>query len=282
MKPITIKSILTALSIVVALTAYLGWLDDIGERYTQQGLKRALITYGVARGLNGVISVAQGTEVAFEPVGVGMTFTPGQILDPVNDLIERFSWVVMASGASLGVQSVLMQVTSWPWFTSIIMIFLVFSILSLWRYHLFSEVFKTFIFKMTLVLLIVRFFIPIIAIMNETLYITFLEPQYVEAKQSLQQTADDIEKIDDQQQPPVASEDASILDKVESIYNSAGNALDVKARLDSLKLTVAKVSESALNMIVVFVIQTLIFPLLFMWLTLQLLKFVIRIKLPVL
>jgi len=281
MKPITIKSILTALGIVVALTAYLGWLDDIGERYTQQGLKRALITYGVARGLNGVISVAQGTELAFEPVGVGLTFTPGQILDPVNDLIERFSWVVLASGSSLGVQSVLIQVTSWSWFTSIIMLFLIFSILSLWRHQLFSQAFKNFIFKVTVVLIIVRFFIPIIAIMNEALYLTFLEPQYIEAKQSLQQTADDIEKINDQQQP-VIDEDASIIDKVTNVYNSASNALDIKGRLDSLKLTVAEVSESALNMIVVFVLQTLIFPLLFMWLTLQLLKFVIKIKLPAL
>jgi len=281
MKPITIKSILTALGIVVALTAYLGWLDDIGERYTQQGLKRALITYGVARGLNGVISVAQGTELAFEPVGVGLTFTPGQILDPVNDLIERFSWVVLASGSSLGVQSVLIQVTSWSWFTSIIMLFLIFSILSLWRHQLFSQAFKNFIFKVTVVLIIVRFFIPIIAIMNEALYLTFLEPQYIEAKQSLQQTADDIEKINDRQQP-VIDEDASIIDKVTNVYNSASNALDIKGRLDSLKLTVAEVSESALNMIVVFVLQTLIFPLLFMWLTLQLLKFVIKIKLPAL
>jgi len=281
MKPITIKSILTALGIVVALTAYLGWLDDIGERYTQQGLKRALITYGVARGLNGVISVAQGTELAFEPVGVGLTFTPGQILDPVNDLIERFSWVVLASGSSLGVQSVLIQVTSWSWFTTIIMLFLIFSILSLWRHHLFSQAFKNFIFKATVVLIIVRFFIPIIAIMNEALYLTFLEPQYIEAKQSLQQTADDIEKINDQQQP-VVDEGASIIEKVTNVYNSASNALDIKGRLDSLKLTVAEVSESALNMIVVFVLQTLIFPLLFMWLTLQLLKFVIKIKLPAL
>ena len=280
MKPVTIKSILTALSIVIALTAYLGWLDDIGERYTQQGLKRALITYGVARGLNGVISVAQGTEVAFEPVGVGLTFTPGQILDPVNDLIERFSWVVLASGASLGVQNVLIQITGWLWFTSIIMVFLCLSVFLLWRHASFSKTVKNTVFKMTLVLIIVRFSIPVIAVINEALYLTFLQPQYIEATNNLQQTADDIEKLSDERRP-VISDDASIIDKFESIYNSASNALDIKGQLDTLKSTVSKVSESAINMIVVFVIQTLIFPLLFMWLTLQLLKFVIRIKLPV-
>ena len=272
-----IKLGLTALAFVFSLTVYLGWLDEAGERYTQQGLKRALITYGVARGLNGVISVAQGTELAFEPVGVGITFTPGQILDPVNDLIERFSWVVLASGASLGVQSVLIKVTSWFWFTSIVMAFLLAAVLSIWKRLLFPVAVKNLIYKTTVLLLIVRLCIPVIAILNEALYLTFLEPQYIEASLNLQQTADEIDKLNEQQQSVIV-DSPSLLEQVKSAYASASNALDIKGQLDALKVTVAELSENALNMIVVFTAQTLIFPLLFLWLTLQLLKFVIYFK----
>ena len=60
-------------------------LDEQGQHYTNEALKRSLVTFGVARGLNGVISVAQGTEVALQPAGIGLTFTPGQILDPLNE-----------------------------------------------------------------------------------------------------------------------------------------------------------------------------------------------------
>lgn len=278
MKSVYIKLGVSLVAIIIALTAYVGWLDNMGEQYTQQGLKRALITYGVARGLNGVISVAQGTEVAFEPVGVGMTFTPGQILDPVNDLIERFSWVVLASGASLGVQNILIQVTSWLWFTSIILVFLCLSIYVLWRQSSQSIVTRNFIYKTSLVLIIVRFSIPAIAVVNEVLYETFLEPQYVEAKLSLQQTSNDIDMIKNPQ--PVVSEDASIVEKVKYVYHSASDVLDVKSQLELLKKTVANVSESALNMMVVFIMQTLIFPLLFLWLTLKLIKFVMKVDLP--
>ena len=272
-----IKLGLTALACIFALTVYLGWIDEAGERYTQQGLKRALITYGVARGLNGVISVAQGTELAFEPVGVGITFTPGQILDPVNDLIERFSWVVLASGASLGVQSVLIKVTSWFWFTSIVMAFLLAAVLSIWKRLLFPVAVKNLIYKTTVLLLIVRLCIPVIAILNEALYLTFLEPQYIEASLNLQQTADEIDKLNEQQQSVIV-DSPSLLEQVKSAYASASNALDIKGQLDALKVTVAELSENALNMIVVFTAQTLIFPLLFLWLTLQLLKFVIYFK----
>jgi len=259
------------------MIAWSGWLDEIGENYAQQGLKRALITYGVARGLNGVISVAQGTELAFEPAGVGLTFTPGQILDPINDLVERFSWVVLASGASLGVQNVLMQVTGWFWFTVIILLFLFISALLLWRHYLFSETARKIIIKITLVLMVIRFAIPVIAVLNEALYLNFLEPQYIEAKNSLQQTTEEIENLNNQQQPDL-NKDATIIDKVKYAYHSASNALDIKSHLDSLKSIVAEVSESALNMIVVFVIQTLVFPLLFIWLALQLIKFIINFK----
>ena len=288
MKSVYIKLGLTLLACVFAFTAYFGWLDQTGEQYTQQGLKRALVTYGVARGLNGVISVAQGTELAFEPVGVGLTFTPGQILDPVNDLIERFSWVVLASGASLGVQSVLIKVTSWSWFSGISLIFLFFSVLSLWKYQIFSASVKNIIFKATLLLVVIRFCIPIIAIINETLYFTFLEPQYIEAKQNLEKTADDIEKLNNQQQPinvdrvstSEKEETASLIEQVKSVYASASNALDIKGQLDALKSAVSKLSENTLNMIVVFVVQTLIFPLFFLWMTVLLLKFIFNFKPP--
>jgi len=79
------RIIITVLGLGLLLIAQLGSLDEAGVVHTEKGLSRALVTYGISRGLNGVISVVQGTEVAIEPVGVGMTFTPGQILDPVND-----------------------------------------------------------------------------------------------------------------------------------------------------------------------------------------------------
>jgi len=273
------KSLITFLVVFLVIISYFGWIDDIGENYTEQGLKRALITYGVARGLNGVISVAQGTEVAIEPLGVGLTLAPGQILDPVNDLVERFSWVVLASGASLGIQRVLIQVTSWIWFSLFVSALLISAIVFMWRTDtakdkVDKDKVRDALYRMAVIFLIIRFAIPVIAIVNEGLYIAFLSPQYEEAKQSLQQTSDKLEQINAEQQ--IQSKDLSFLDKIEQQYQSASSALDVDKRLEELKKTVAEVSESALDMIVVFVMQTLIFPLLFLWLTVKLIKSVFK------
>jgi len=56
-------------------------IDNSSQSQLDSALTRAMIGFGLARTLNGVISVAQGTEFAVQPAGVGVNFSPGEILD---------------------------------------------------------------------------------------------------------------------------------------------------------------------------------------------------------
>ena len=105
------------LSLAVLICTAIAWLspfEALGSGYVDTAFKRAAAGFAIARGLNGVISVAQGTEFAVQPAGVGVSFTPGEILDPVNDLVERFSWIMLLATSSLGIQKVLLSMSSWP------------------------------------------------------------------------------------------------------------------------------------------------------------------------
>ncbi|MCW9014314.1 MAG: hypothetical protein OQL06_11070 [Gammaproteobacteria bacterium] len=278
MKRIYLNSLITVLVMTLVVLMHTGYVDEIGERYTEQGLKRALITYGVARGLNGVISVAQGTEVAVEPVGVGLTFAPGQILDPVNDLIERFSWIVMASGASLGMQRILIQMTAWLWFSVLVSVVLIAALLMLWKKPQISKTVRDGVFRLAMVLLVIRLAIPLIAVINEGIYLAFLKPQYESSQMALQRTADNIHQLNESTPTPTDTKDWSFIDSLKSIYQSASDSVDVQSKLDALKQTAADTSEYVLDMIVVFLLQTIIFPLLFLWLAIKLIKSIITIK----
>ena len=97
----------------------LSTVDRYAEREYQNLFERALITFALARTLNGVISAVQGTELALQPAGVGVTLTPGEVLDPVNDLVERFSWIMLGATLSLGVQQVLLDIGQW-WFMKLL------------------------------------------------------------------------------------------------------------------------------------------------------------------
>ena len=107
------KWLLVSLVCLAVLLSSLTTVDRIAEAEYESLFQRALVTFALARTLNGVISAVQGTELALQPAGVGVTLTPGEVLDPINDLIERFSWIMLGATLSLGVQQVLLDVGQW-------------------------------------------------------------------------------------------------------------------------------------------------------------------------
>src|SRR5690606_26053853 len=82
-------------------------LDNAATQQVNAGLQRALVSFATARALNAVISAAQGTEVSVQPLGVGLNFAPGQLLDPVNDLVEQFANLMLMASVAFGVQKIL-------------------------------------------------------------------------------------------------------------------------------------------------------------------------------
>lgn len=272
---------ITLLLVLLMAAVQEGSLDRLGHQQTEAGFKRALLVFGVSRGLNGVISVAQGTEVAVEPVGIGLNFKPGEILDPINDLVERFSWVMLASSASFGIQRVLLDVMASPGLTLFASLAVLLLLIMIWwpgRSPL--RGLGLVICRLAVALLILRFSIILIAVGGEHFYQAFLEPQYSESRQQLEQAANSIGEVNSELQPDLPPPDEeSLLDQARRVYNSATRAVDVNARMEAFSRAAADISEHAINMIVVFLMQTVLFPLFSLWLLWQLLKRVLRARL---
>ena len=267
------KSLISLLGVSLAALAWFGTVDDYGREYADKGFKRALITFAVARTLNGVISVAQGTEVAVQPAGVGINFTPGEILDPINDLIERFSWVMLASSTSLGLQKLLLAIFASSAFTVVIMLALLVAVVALWYPRQRPEWLKPLAYKVALVVLVLRFAIPVIAIASEGVFHLFLEEQYTSSSQGIEQTTDDIARVNSQTeaQRPVTGED-SLLARARRLYENATASMDIQAYIARYKAAATNASEHAINLIVIFILQTVLIPLLFLWLLVRLVK----------
>ncbi|VAW62151.1 hypothetical protein MNBD_GAMMA11-973 [hydrothermal vent metagenome] len=265
------KAAITLLLMIFVFLPHNSWFDNMAENYTEQGIQRTLITYAVSRSLNGVISVVQGTEVAVSPVGVGLTFTPGQILDPVNDLIERFSQIVLISSASLGIQRLFLEMTSAVIVSWLVSALGVLFIILIWVYkYNDSDAFnyQALVKKTFLLLIFLRFSIPLVAVMSEGLYLSFLQPRYEQSQALLEQASDNIQTMNASvhKKTPAVIENESLVDKAERWLNSTQQSLDIEKQIDALKQSAAKISQQVINMIVVFVAQMIIFPLLFLWL----------------
>lgn len=265
----------TSLTMLIALmvaVSFLKPIDNAGESQIDSALTRAFIGFGIARTLNGVISVAQGTEFAVQPAGVGVNFSPGEILDPVNDLVERFSWVMLVATSSLGVQKILLDVSSWIGISFMLAGASLFWLLAKWRSDTASTL-ATLASRLLLLILLVRFLVPLGAIANDWVYRQFLEPQFEASSQELEEASERIREISSRPASPPEAD--GIRQKARNLYNSVTSKFDFDEMLQGYKNSAENVSEHAVNLIVVFVLQTVLLPLLFLFVLYRLFRFLL-------
>ena len=266
-----------ALVAVVGFLAVLPVADDIGEGHVDDAFRRALLGYAVARGLNGAISVAQGTEVAVQPAGVGVNFAPGEILDPVNDLVERFSWIMMLAASSLGVQKVLLAMSGWAGLAAAVVAVGVLWLVGLGlrdgagddakgeatggangassrRFRPSAGAVRA-AGRVFLFLAVLRFLMPVVAIGNDWAYRTFLEDDWVEASAELERASERIGALDAEvraQGPPDAGR---------RVLRPRARRL-ARERGTRGSSSTGSIDQRAIRLIVVFVMQSVVFPLL--------------------
>ena len=279
MTPRSWKVSISVGALALVAVAFLGLFDEFGRHYADEGFKRALVTFGVARGLNAVISVAQGTEVAMEPAGIGLVFAPGQILDPVNDLIERFSWVMLASTTSLGIQGLLLKIFASVGFSLMVAFAVTGTLAMMWRRGPVSSGIRTAIYRVTGLLLILRFFIPAMAISGEGLYKLFLEAEYTNSSSQLVETREKIGQLNQEARAADAeARDPSWYESLSSNIQSTLDSINIDKHVAALQNAVQNLTEHTVNLIVVFTLQTILFPLMFLWLAMKSIKAVFSLK----
>lgn len=249
------------LAALISGIALFGALDRPSERFLEQSLERSLVAFATARALNGVISVAQGTEVALEPAGVGVNFSPGEILDPVNDLIERFSWVMLAASGSLGVQKLLLEISAWWPVTALLCGGVALAVWGFWRGTWQNLWFKRVLGRLLLLSLVLRFAVPLLSLTGEIIYLQFLAPQYEQASGQLEATRAEVDLLNHSLSSP-AQEESGLLDTIGNIATELG---EWRSNLSKYQAAAESATQSTLNLIVIFVFQTAVMPLIFMW-----------------
>lgn len=264
------RIILVSAVVISVLLALLPSSGTLGQSHVDTAFKRALVGYALARGLNGVISVAQGTEVAIQPAGVGVNFTPGQILDPVNDLVERFSWIMMLASSSLGIQKVLLAMSVWKGLLLAVVATGLLLLLSLLWQKLGQ--FRWVLQRLFLFVLLLRFMMPVFIIANDWMYRTFLEGDYIAAAASLEQAQRSIGDINEEVMAKRKTEPSGLLERARAVYDSALFNIDIDRRLEDYRLAAESISENTIKLVVVFLMQTLVFPLLFMFILLGVIR----------
>jgi len=271
------KWLISLLLLLVGIFSVTPFVDQRAAADYDKLFQRAFITFALARTFNGVISVVQGTEIALQPAGVGVTLTPGEILDPVNDLVERFSWIMMGATISLGVQNVLLDVSAWWVIQVLVSALAAWLLIRLWHPGQGSQLNRILFKRVFPLLLFIRFAVPVMLIANDLLYQQFLEQRYQQSTEIVTEAGEDLEQIRvEASMDNARDDDAGMLDSITRAWSSTVDSMDLSGRLKHMQARAAEVIEHLIQLSVVFVLQTALLPVAFLWLFTQVIKRLFR------
>lgn len=239
---------------------------DSGQARIDAMLGRALTTFAVARALNGVISVVQGTEVALEPAGVGVTLSVGELLDPLNDLVERFSWVMLAATAALGIQSILLEAVDDGALAALLIALAGAVVLRQWWRPLARLDHRDLLGRLLILLLFLRLALPLAALGADAFSNRWLEPRRAEAVAALAQTRAELDALDTRPPDLADPESPGMLEGLRRYLDTQRQRLDLHARLQALGDRLDVAAARLVDLVVVFVLQTILIPLGVIWL----------------
>jgi hypothetical protein len=241
-------------------------LDDYVDEYTTTSIKNAALTYATARGINALVSMMQSSEVE---AGVGIvsgSITIGELLDPLNDMIERFSTVMTWVLASLAAQKVLLLLASHELFLYLVAVLGISALLLLFygRPRAQNLVFRSF-----LVVVFIRFALGMTVALNSGADYLFLDQQ-------LQTNDEEIENF----QANIMNLETDVDLDTDSIRDSA-IAFWQSLSMSELEDRISRGIENFISLVALYLLKTILFPLGFFYAAIIAIKQLWRIELNV-
>jgi hypothetical protein len=240
------------IGLLLAAALVLTWLrplDALAERQVEAGLKRALIAFASARTLNAALSALQEATVSFQ-VGAGLSVKPGAILEPLDDVVEQFSNLMFVATASFAVQRLMIEMLSaWP------VCLLATALLVAWAaLAQRARAVPGWLPRLALGVLMLRLAVPVLAVASEAVHWAVLDRPY-------QQHAGQLAALEgtDPQLPRAASSE-SLLDRMKGLLAQGG---DIARQVEALRSRAQDIVENLVRLGAVFIVQTVVLPLLY-------------------
>ena len=246
------KIFLSIFLVVIAVLSLYAQVDESAMTIYSQSFDRAVYSFALVKGLNALISVIQSTEINVS-LFVGATVGIGQILDPINDLVERFSVVMLVSSVSIGVQHLLLLLGKSIFVKVLLLVSIFTTLLGLWIKKLNMSNMFVISIKLVMLLLILRFGALIFIYSTQFIYQEVYSQQYEDSNKYIQVYKSELETI-------------------------RNNRKDMDTLLERLKYKTETFSKKVIKLITIFVVTTILFPLLFLWFFVFLLRLIFDAK----
>ena len=263
-------------------------VDEKCMEYLDQTLLRVTIAYGLCRATNAAVSFLQEIDVGFEAIGT-ITLNPFEFLDPLNDLVERFSWILLAAMASIGIQEFLIRFIPDLIINFVLLPGLVMWLTGLWTNKYLKMNLVSIGRQFVLLVVILRFIIPTEVAINNWIYEYHLKNKYDQSINHIQIKVEEIKEKSPVEELLIADSEEEQNQQKNGTWSKIKNSLaqtqnafivlgdmgsELKKFRDWLKTKIPDLFDNFISLIIVFIINTIFLPIFTLWLIIYLLRII--------
>jgi len=260
---------LVALLLAGAVDRTIPYLDEQADRYFRDTTTDAALAYATVRGVNAVVSVLKESALEISPAGVGLSIAAGQVLDPIDDLTERLSLVLVTALVSLGLQKLIMEIGQQapPALLALVTLLL---IIPLWLRGARRMPLTGLLLKFGAVLIALRLLLPLSSLINDTFYQSLIKDDMIAAKTQLSALSAEQQVIGGFDGPEESGIFSSFTTSAREKMEGARN----------LYRRISESSDDIVNALLVlttlyvslFILQVIVIPIATLWLLIVLIK----------
>ena len=213
---------------VIVLLILIAWLklpDKISASYTDAAMVTTGVAYASARTINALISTFQTAQVSIGFASISI----GELLDPINDLVERFSAVMMWCLGSLALQKILIAAVATKTFQIIFTVIGMAALLNLF----FKNKYLDYALKAFALFAALRFGLFVVLLLNGAFETAFLRTQIDGSQQQMDEFRSEL-AIFESEIPDTISDD---------IENAVTRLERMKANKAATVVELARISE---------------------------------------
>jgi len=262
MKPLMRKALLSIAGILAAVLLFLSpglrlpGLDDQADAYFRAAITKGGLSYAACRVINASVSIIEESSLHLEPAGVGVSLAVGQALDPVDDLTERVSDILVTAVISLGVQKLAFEIGISLAPPALAVLLLLLSLLVWFGGERAGFVQNTLI-RFSLLLFAARFCLPVSSLINDAVNENFFNGRIEEARSNLAAGSAGFDKLKDFSLP-----DNGFLGTASFLKQKSA---ELREALTEVSRNIGSLTENLLQLaflyLGVFIIQIIILPL---------------------
>ncbi len=271
------KAFVSALGIIIAAILFFSpvvrtpFLDTNTDMYFKDAITKAGLAYVTCRTINAAVSLIKESNLQLEPAGLGVSLAIGQVLDPLDDMTERLSDVLVTAITSLSLQKLSYEI-SVSLAPQVFSIFLILVMICSWFENERLRSIQHMSKRILILIAVLRFCLPLSSLANDFLYKNYFAEQISTANNELKLRSESSSPFKD----IAVSESGGFWATIgKSPTFLKKTSVDLKTTIEGFVTNMSEIIDNLLTLtflyVGLFLIQVIGLPILLFWL---LVKFV--------